>query len=161
MNELLDELLIRKIYQPFLISFLLSFSFILIIRIFLIKRLIFKCLYYGFFLLFTFIGSTGVFGILDEYYERLDKFILLEKNNQLEYAKKNLNDYDDGMFRIDLGQFNNSMEFRNYVEQFDRNLKTGGYMSIGGFFAIICDIFVTVIIWVSRIFFKKRNFQIT
>jgi hypothetical protein len=141
----------------FLIALLSSFSFVSIIRIFFIKRPISKFLYYTCFLLCVPIGLSGLKGVLDEYYERLDKFIFLEKNNRLEHAKKNIQNYEDRMFRIDLEQFHNSIEFRNYVERLDRDLRIGGCISLGWLFVIVCEILLALIKLFVTIFGKIKK----
>lgn len=141
---------------PFIIAFLLSCFVILIIRIFLIKRSISKFLYYICFLICVPIGLIGLGGLLNEYYERLDKFIFLEENNQLEHAKKNLQNYDV-MFQCDLEQFKNSIEFSDYLKAFDRNLRILGCISLGWLCAVLCEIFVAFTRWFSTIFRKIKK----
>jgi hypothetical protein len=80
-------------------------------------------------------------GVQMDGYDRLDRFILLEKNNQLEDAKDNPKNYDS-IFRIDLKEFKNSAEFRDYLQKYDASVDRAEAISIGWIFSLLTEISV-------------------
>jgi hypothetical protein len=96
---------------------LFSFFVILAIRYLFIKRNIFIFLYHiSLFCILFFLSIIGG-SVQNDDYRRLEQFILLEKNNELELAKKNPQNYD-GMLQIDLQEFKNSNVFLAYKSPF-------------------------------------------
>lgn len=87
-------------------------------------------------MIFVAIGGGGV---QNAGYDRLEKFIMLEKNNQLEHAKKNPQDYD-ATLQIDLKEFKNSTEFREYLQKHDLIVDRNEAISIGWLFAFLSEI---------------------
>lgn len=71
----------------FLLS-LFSFFVLFTIRRLFIRRRLFLFLYYIWVSCILLIASIAGGGVQNDGYARLEKFILLEKNNQLEEAKK-------------------------------------------------------------------------
>jgi hypothetical protein len=137
--------------------FLTLFSFFLFftIRQLLVKRKIFVFLYHiGLFSL-LFIAYIGGAGIKNDGYDRLEEFILLEKNNELELARKNPENYDS-MLQIDLQEFKNADEFRGYLKRKDTMVDKAGAISIGWLFALVSDISMALIQMLSYVY-KIRN----
>jgi hypothetical protein len=127
-----------SVYKLFLLS-LLSFFLIFIIRQLFIRRKILIFLYHQLFFLWVLVVSVGGGGVQNDGYERLKQFILLEQNNKLYEAKKNLQNYDS-MLRIDLQEFKNSSEFLNYLKKHDAAVDKAEAVSIGWLFVVLSEI---------------------
>ena len=90
-----------------------------------------------------FIVGVGGGGVQNDGYARMEEFILLEKNHQLEEAKKNPQNYD-GMLQFDLQQFKNSDEFKSYLQANDAMVDKAEAISIGWLFALIAEISIAI-----------------
>lgn len=124
----------------FLLSIISAFI-IFFLRKALINKLIYGLIYY--FVLVLVIVAFGVAGggVTNDAYIRLHTFEDLERNNQLLDAKNKPTPYD-GMLQIDLAQFSNSAEFKQYIQ--DTYEKTTGQaesVGIGLLFVIVLEIF--------------------
>lgn len=102
----------------YLISSSISFSLFFLFRTIILKRKITVFLYHLTLFLILFISVFGGSSVQNDAYKRFEEFKILEENNKLEYAKANLNEYDS-MLQIDLEEFNNSGEFKEYLTQND------------------------------------------
>jgi len=100
-----------------------------------------------------FLLGVGGGGVLNDGYERLEKFLILEENNQLEYAKNNPKNYDS-MFRIDLEEFKSSIEFKEYLQQQEILVTNLTDICIGWFFAVLTEISIKLF---RLIFYKIKN----
>lgn len=92
-------------------------------------------IFFGF-SVFIIIGGGGV---QNDAYKRLNQFIALEQNGELETAKQNPQEYDS-MLQIDLKQFNNSTEFKNYIESHDPFIDRSEATIIGWLFILAAEI---------------------
>ena len=129
---------------------LFSFFVILTIRHLFIKRNIFIFLYHiSLFCILFFLSIVGG-SVQNDGYRRLEQFILLEKNNELELAKKNPQNYEV-MLRIDLQEFKNSNEFRDYIKSSDISVDRAEAISIGWLFVFIAEIFMVFVQLVSYV----------
>ncbi len=117
--------------ELFILS-LISFFILFLIRQLFIERKIFIFFYHIGLFCALFFAVLGGGGVQNAGYERLEKFILLEKNNELEFASKNPHNYDPTL-RIDLEQFKNSEEFRDYLKNMIKNLTEVRRYSLDGF----------------------------
>ncbi len=111
---------ILSVKELFLLS-LISFVVLFLIRHLFIRKKIFIFIYHFGLFIVLFVSVIGGGGVQNSDYERLEKFILLEKNNELENAKQNPENYDPSL-RIDLWQFKNSKEFRDYIKKWDESV---------------------------------------
>lgn len=144
--------LIHQLFYVTLISFFIIFT----IRQLFIKRKNFIFLYHISLLLILFIASIGGGGVQNDDYKRLEKFILLEQNNELEQAKTNPQNYDS-MLRIDLQQFKNSREFKEFIKSRDNDVDIAEALFIGWLFALIADISIAMVLVLRYISHKIRQ----
>ena len=121
-----------------LLSAFAFFTFFAIRRL-LISRISLICLYHLCLFFILFIASIGGGGVQNDGYQRLEKFISLEKSNRLEDAKKNPSHYDSTL-KIDLKAFNNSAEFRDHLKKYDTFLDRAEAIFIGWIFALLAEI---------------------
>lgn len=148
------------IRELFLLT-LLSFFILLTIRHLFIKRSIFVVLYHISLFCILFVASIGGGGVQNDGYDRLEKFIILEKNNELESAKQNPQNYDS-MLQIDLQAFKNSSEFRDYLKRYDIAVDKAEARFIGWLFAFLAElsmVFVQLINYVPRVINRKVTSQ--
>lgn len=126
------------INELFLLA-LLFFVVFFTISLLFFKRRKLKLLYYTilFFILF-FIAIVGG-SVQNDGYIRLKKFISLEKNDKLALAKKNLHKYDS-MLQIDLQQFNDSNEFKNYLKEYDSMIDRAEAILLSWLLSFLADI---------------------
>ncbi|RTK92941.1 MAG: hypothetical protein EKK61_02105 [Rickettsiales bacterium] len=89
-------------------------------------------------------------------YDRLEKFILLEKSNELEQAKKNPQKYDS-MFQIDLGSYENSSEFKDNLKRNDIVVDKAEAIFIGWLFVLIYEISMCFVQIFGYILFRRGN----
>lgn len=118
---------------------LFSFLALFTVRQLLIKRKIFIFFYHICLFCILFIASIGGGGVQNDGYMRLEQFILLEKNNQLEEAKKNPQNYDS-MLQIDFQGFQDSNEFRDYLKKYDAQVDKAEAIFIGWLFVFLAEI---------------------
>ncbi|WP_341748251.1 hypothetical protein [Candidatus Tisiphia endosymbiont of Dascillus cervinus] len=84
--------------------------------------------------------AIGGGGVINDAYKRLEIFKELELNNRLEYAKTNPSTYDS-MLQIDLRQFANSQEFKDYIHNaYEIDVDRNEAMLIGLLFALIAEL---------------------
>lgn len=121
----------------FLISIITFFTFF-IARLFLIRKPLLVFVYYTFIFCILCVAVIGSGGVQNDGYERLEQFIMLEKNNQLEQAKNNPA-LANGMLKIDLEQFKNSAEFRAYLETHGKAGDIVEVVLIGWFYALLAE----------------------
>lgn len=139
-----------------LVWLILSFLLILTLRKLLFPRTIFAVLYHFSLFVVLFILSIGGGGTQNDGYERLEKFISLESNNQLQNAKNNLKEYD-GMFQIDLEQFKDSSEFKDYLQSNDSFVDKVETLLIAWLLALIADLTMAFIGWLQRKNFARNH----
>lgn len=89
-------------------------------------------------------------------YARLEQFILLEKNNQLEDARKKPEPYDS-MLRIDLQQFKNSEEFKTYLKENDIALDNQAAVLMGWFLVILAELLAGLIKLLRYLGWRKKT----
>ncbi len=87
-------------FDGFILLILAAFFALFIFRFFLIKRKLFIFVYHVILFCILLVAAAGV-SVLTDGYDRLEKFVELEKNGELEYAKQNQQNYDP-MLVIDL-----------------------------------------------------------
>ncbi len=92
------------------------------------------CLFFG-----LFIAAIGGGSVQSDAYSRLDQFVALEKNSQLEHAKNNPQHYDS-MLQIDLKQFKSSNEFKVYLQDNDASVDNAEAIFIGWIFSFMVEI---------------------
>jgi hypothetical protein len=138
--------------------FLTLFSFIIFftIRQLFIKKYKFVFLYHICLFGILFIVAIGGGGVQNAGYYSLEKFIALEKNNQLAKAKKNVQNYDS-MFQADLLQFESSKELRDYLKKYDVQVDQEEAIFIGWLFALFAEISISLIQIFGYIFRKNSN----
>jgi len=123
---------------------LFSFFLFFTIRQLLIKKKIFILIFYLCFSCILFIASVGGGGVQNDGYERLETFVSLEKNQQLEQAKKNPKNVDS-MLQIDLEQFQNSDEFRTYLKEYDVTVDRAEAITIGFIFVLLAEMSLALV----------------
>jgi len=139
---------LMPIYPLFLVS-LISFFTIFTIRQIFVTRMFFIILYHACFILYLFFTIIGGGGVQNDGYKRLEEFILLEENNQLEDAKQHPEKYS-GMLQIDLKEFKNSAEFKNYLQKHDSAVDKSEAICVGWIFVFLADtslLFVQLLRW--------------
>lgn len=125
------------------------FSILSTIITFTINRVfptkILTCIYYFMLWLLLFIvGIMGGRGVISDAYVRLEEFKELEKHGKLLEAKKNP-DMFDGIFQMDLKEFENSDEFLQcIVNDYGRNLRVVWSVLIGVYIAIISELLLYI-----------------
>ncbi len=88
-------------------------------------------------------------------YRQLEEFEKLEQANKLAHAKNNLHEYDS-MLQSYLTEFENSKQFREYLQSHDPAVDKAEAVSVGFIFAILAEI-STIIVWLlSLLFYKKK-----
>lgn len=137
---------------------LFSFFILFTIRQLFIKRNIWIFLYHLSLFSALFIMALGGGGVQNDGYDRLEKFILLEKNGNLLSAKKSPQDYDPAL-RLDLQEFNDSQEFRDYLKKYDATVDQAEALFIGWVFAFLAEIalFGTKLLKYAFTVLKKRR----
>lgn len=126
-----------------------SFSLCFGIRYLYLKRVVCAFLYHISLFIVLFFKSIVGFSVAGDGYKRLDLFISLEKNNELAFAKKNPQQYDS-MFAIDLEQFKNSAEFREYLEDIGYGALNASFIGLGWMCAFLSDILILCIGFIIR-----------
>jgi hypothetical protein len=121
------------------------FSFVIFFTIrLLIKRKVRIGLYH---LVLFFIFSVfiiGGAGVQNQGYSNLEKFILLENNNELELARQNLENYPT-TFQSHLMQFINAEEFRAYLSYHDMRLDKLEAIFVGWLFVLLADLSMLIV----------------
>lgn len=145
-------LTVNELFSLILFSFFTLFTF----RRLFIKRVIFIILYHVFLFLVLFVAAIGGGSVQNERYARLEEFILLEKNHQLENARNNLQNYDE-MLQIDLKLFKSSDELRDYIKGYDDVVDKAEAISIGWLFVLLAEISMMLASLISYIFRKIKN----
>lgn len=112
---------------------------------FILRKLFFNrvffCFLYYLCLLIPLLFWIAIGGsIANDAYERLCVFQKIEESGNLQAAKSNLNNYDN-MLAIDLQQFSNSVDFREYIyNSYEKNFEKHKAIVFGLFFAILCEL---------------------
>ncbi|EKD74143.1 MAG: hypothetical protein ACD_45C00059G0002 [uncultured bacterium] len=130
--------LLLSIEKLFLFS-LCAFFIILTVRRLFIRRKILIFLYHGCLFIVFFVLAMGGEGVQNADYDRLEKFIQLEKNNQLEQARNNPKNYDTAL-QIDFKNLKNSNEFRKHIQRYDSHVDKEEALFIGWLLAFIAEI---------------------
>ena len=152
--------------------FILSLSssfFILLFRKCLISKPIYSVIYYFIlFIIYIVLTVIGGGGVINNAYSRLETFKEIEARGELEEARKNPNKYIEArskleekshhnynyMLVIDLGQFANSKEFKNYIHDiYEEDTDKNEAIGIGVLFAIIAELSNMIAFYSRR--FKK------
>jgi hypothetical protein len=123
---------------------LFSFFIIFFFRRLLISHKLHIFSYYAvLFLCLTFVSIIGG-SVQNDDYARFERFLVLEKNNQLESARSNP-EYQDKMLKIDLQEFKNSNEFKNYLKENDDRIDIAEALFMGCLFAVIADLAMLIV----------------
>ncbi|HJK86325.1 MAG TPA: hypothetical protein QKA08_00960 [Candidatus Megaira endosymbiont of Nemacystus decipiens] len=141
---------------------LLFFIILLVFRLLFIKskKLIFA--YHIILFCVLFILSIGGGSVQNDGYRRLEKFIELENNGELSLAKSNLQDYDS-MLQIDLKEFNNSNEFKDYLKRQDVDIDRAEAIFVAWLFVFLTEISILIaqlinyIIFVIKALLKRKK----
>ncbi len=146
--------LLFSIHELFLLSVFSFFSILLIKNLFF-KKIIYIFLYHTCLFFIVLIAALGGAGVQNKDYKSLETLITLEKNNQLEEAKKHPEKYgSDLYFAL---TFNNSSEFSNYIRQFDVSVDRAEATFIGWFFAFIGEISFLIARLLTFIYYKIKR----
>lgn len=125
-------------HEVFILSFVTFFT-IFTVRLCLIDRVITAFLYHLCIFFILFLPALAGGSVINDTYERLQQFRMLENNNQLEEAKKNPEDYDS-MFQIDLRQFKDSNEFEDYIKDiYENDTDLAEAKSMGWFLSALAE----------------------
>ena len=113
------------------------------------RRLIFTRLwsalsYYIILLIISFFFTLAFMSVQHELHFHLQDFIHLEQNNQLTEARNDPNP-NNPIFQMDLTSFENSEEFRKYIEERDVTAEKALCVSIALFAAILVDLLIIII----------------
>lgn len=127
-----------SMYQLFFLT-LTAFFALFIFRHLCIKRKLSFFAYHIILFCILFVAAIGGGSVQNAGYDRLTKFIELEEGNKLEDAKQNLQNYDS-MLAIDLQEFKNSNEFKDYLKRHDHDVDKAEAIFIGWLFVLISDI---------------------
>lgn len=141
---------------------LLSFVILLVLRILFIKSK--KKIFIYHTILFCMLFFLSVVGgsVQNDGYLRLEKFIELEKHGELEIAKKNLQNYDS-MLQIDLKEFHDSNEFKDYLKRHDVSVDKMEAVFIAWLFVFLVEISMLIAqliihaISITKIRLKRKN----
>lgn len=137
-----------------MLDFVLSFPYpllstIVFIVILSVRRLVFQRLlgasiYYIILLIISGFVTIASISVQRELHWHLQDFIQLEQNNQLTEARNDPNPYNP-IFQMDLRSFENSDEFREFIEERDVTANQILCISIALFAAILVDISIITI----------------
>lgn len=147
---------ICHLYGELFLFTLIVFFVLFIFRHLCITRQLYIFVYHTIFVGVLFVGLLGGGGALNDGYRGLEKFIVLEKNNQLVEAKRNLKNYDS-ILAMDLQQFQNSDEFRSYLKRTHDNVDTLEAIFLGWLFVLISDIAMMCVYLIRYVVSKIRN----
>lgn len=124
---------------------IITFVVILSLRRLVFTNSFFAVLYYIVLIIIIFLfGLVTLVTIQQDAYTRLGQFIALEENDQLIIAKTDPIPYDS-MLQIDLETFENSDEFRKYIQENDIIIEKSLGMSVTLFTTILVDILISAI----------------
>ena len=131
---------------------LLFFTIFLVFKLLFIKNK--KLIFAYHIILFSvlFILAIGGGSVQNDGYHRLDKFVELENNGELALAKNNPQDYDS-MLQIDLKEFNNSNEFKNYLKKRDVDIDRAEAIFIAWLFVFLTEISMLIVQSINYIIF--------
>lgn len=146
---------ILSMYELFLIT-VAAFFFFFLFRHLCIKKKISILTYHIILFLVLLITVVAGGGVQNDAYDRLEKFIALEKNHKLNDLQQNLQNYDS-MLVIDLQEFKNSDEFRAYLKRNDNALDKAEALLIGWIFVLISDIAIICLSLLRFLVNKIRN----
>lgn len=157
-------------HELFLIS-LISFFIFLTIRQLFLEHSVLIFLYHIILCFPLFIVAVGGGGVLNDGYSRLNQFIQLEQNNELESARNkaaeddsmlqvDLKSFNDSMLQIDLKSFKNSAEFREYLAERDLFVDKAEAMFIGWFLAFVVEISMLCVKLINYVLNRIRNIQL-
>lgn len=122
----------------------ISFVIILSVRRFVFRRLLGASVYYIALLIISLFFTVALMSVQREMHWHLQDFIKLEQNNQLAEARNDPNPYNP-IFQMDLRDFENSHEFRQYIEERDVIAEEALCISIALFAAILVDLLMLII----------------
>lgn len=142
-----------------MLDFVLSFPYpllstIVFIVILSVRRLVFQRLlgasiYYIILLIISGFVTIASISVQRELHWHLQDFIQLEQNNQLTEARNDPNPYNP-IFQMDLKHFENSDEFRKYIQERDVTAEKALCISIALLAAILVDMSIISISRVRR-----------
>jgi len=126
---------------------------IVAIRKLLFRKKIYSFVYYGAIGFILLALGVGAGGVVNDAYKRLEKFQELERNHTLLSAQKNPQAYD-GMFQIDLKQFENSQQFGDYISSvYESTLTEMESILLGFLLALILELVFGLTKW----FLKRKQ----
>lgn len=128
--------------------FLSSFALVFFVRRFFIRRTFLIVTYYTGLACVLFLAMVGAGGVLNDGYKRLDQFIALEQQGQLDYAKNNPSAYDR-MFQIDLEQFSNAAAFSHYLQGHEAAADKLMLVVFGFLFAVLAELSLLFVRWLG------------
>lgn len=129
---------------------LLSFVILLVLRLLFIKSKKLILIYHVILFCVLFFLSVGGGSVQNDGYLRLEKFIELEKNGELKIAKNNPQNYDS-MLQIDLKQFHDSSEFKDYLKYHDVSVDNAEAVFIAWLFVFLVEISMIIITLINYI----------
>lgn len=129
---------------------------LLIFRLLLIHKVRWICIYHGVLFMILFTLSVGGGGVQNDGYQRLAQFEELERRKQLSYAKQHLDGYDS-MMQIDLQEFNNSGEFKAYLEKYDASVDRDEAIFIGWLLSFCAELAMLIVVSVRFTFSKLQT----
>lgn len=129
---------------PYPLLSISSFIVILSVRRLVFQRLFAASVYYIALLIISLFFTIALMSVQREMHWHLQDFIKIEQNNQLAEARNDPNP-DNPIFQMDLINFENSDEFRKYIEERDVTAEKALCISIALFAAILVDLLILII----------------
>jgi hypothetical protein len=105
-----------------------------------------------------FISMLAGAGVQNDSYDRLNTFINLEKISKLNIVKNNPQNYDK-MLVIDVNEFSNSTEFKNYIAKYDIFLNKLEFIFLG-YLLVITSNFSNLIIKIFKQLISSVRFRL-
>lgn len=134
-----------------------SFVILLVLRHLFIKNKKLIPVYHMILFCTLFILSIGGGSVQNDGYIRLEKFIELEKKGELSFAKNNPQNYDS-MLQIDLKQFHDSSEFKDYLKSYNVSIDNSEAVFIAWLFVFLVEISMIIVKLVTYIIFSIKTF---
>lgn len=128
---------IKKLLLTSFFSFLIIFAF----RQLCIERIVFIFLFHACLFCLLFLLCIGGAQVEKEGYLRLNEFITLEAEGQLEIARNNLETYDS-MLQIDLQAFDNSDQYEDYLIKHSASVDNSEAITLGWFIVLLSEIWM-------------------
>ncbi|NBP00233.1 MAG: hypothetical protein EBU90_08925 [Proteobacteria bacterium] len=131
------------------------FSLLFFIRNAFIKQKKYIFLLHTSLLVVLFIALVGG-SVQNDAYKRLEQFVQLEQDGQLKNAQKEPAQYDS-MLQIDLTTFNNSDEFKKYLEDWDILIDKAEAITVAWIFLLLTELCFLLINLIELIFKRKKS----